>query len=180
MVFDPTGKQDYECLIAVNDDDYKVFRSLDGTPRKAAWKPIVVRCVRGDRRWKKQFSDFPWNVGGLMFFREKAAEVLKDMLEKHGELLPLVLEDGEKLYVHNTSVLPNALDEERTEFLHIPGIDRVMGITKAVFREDIVRGVDMFRLPIELSRRTYVSDRFVDLVNKHNLKGLEFRPRECR
>jgi hypothetical protein len=88
--------------------------------------------------------------------------------------------NGAKLYVHNTSVLPNALDEERTEFFYIPGIDRVMGVEKEVFREEAVREVDMFRLPIELSSRTYVSDRFVDLANKHNLKGLKFRPIECR
>jgi hypothetical protein len=46
MVFDPIGKEGYECLIAVNTDDYRVFRSLDGMPRKATWNPIVVRCVR--------------------------------------------------------------------------------------------------------------------------------------
>jgi hypothetical protein len=140
---------------------------------------MVVRCVRINKRSKQPVFDFPWLLGGGLCFREKVAEVLKDMLEKYGELLPLITEEGENLYVHNTSVLPNALDEERTEFLHIPGIDRVMGITKAVFRENIVRGVDMFRVPPMLNV-IYVSDRFVDLVNKHNLKGIKFRPRECR
>jgi hypothetical protein len=180
MVFDSIGAQDYECLNAVNTDDYAVFRSLDGTPRKATWRPIVVRCVRGDRRWKNRFADFPSMPGGLLFLREKAAEVLKDMLEKFGELLPLVTEKGEVLYIHNTTfVLPNALDEEKAEFYRVDGIDRILGVRKPVFREDIVRGADLFRLPAELSSRTYVSDKFVDLVNKHNLKGLEFNPIEC-
>jgi hypothetical protein len=114
----------------------------------------------------------------VLTFRERAVEVLKDILEKYGELLPLITEDGEKLYVHNTFVLPNALDEEKTEFFRVDGIKRILGVTKAVFREDIVRGVDMFRVPPMLNV-IYVSDRFVDLVNKHNLKGIEFRPREC-
>jgi hypothetical protein len=174
MVFDSIGVRDYECLIAVNSDDYAVFRSLDGTPRKATWRPIVIRCVRGDRRWKKRFSDFPWMTGGVLFFREKAAEVLKDILERNGELLPLVLEGGAKLYVHNTFVLPNALDEEKSTIIRFEGSNRIMWIRKAVFYENVVRGVDMFRLPL-ISSATYVSDKFVDLVNKHNLKGLEFR-----
>jgi hypothetical protein len=102
MVFESTRTQDYECLNAVNTDDYEAFRSLDGTSRKETWKPIVVRCVRADKRHKKLFSDFPWLLGEGLCFREKAAEILKDMLEKHGELLPLITEDGENLYVHNT------------------------------------------------------------------------------
>jgi hypothetical protein len=179
MVFRPIVKKNYEWLNAVNDTDYKVFRSLDGTPRKATWKPIVVRCVRMDKRSKQLVSDFPWLPEGLLTFREKAMEVLKDMLKKYGELLPLVTEKGEILYLHNaTLVLPNALDEDKTVFYRVEGIDRILGVRKAVFREDVVRGVDMFRLPFT-SSGTYVSDRFVDLVNKHNLKGLEFRPMEC-
>jgi hypothetical protein len=117
---------------------------------------------------------------GLLSFRERAVEVLKDMLEKYGELLPLVTEKGEVLYLHNpTLVLPNALDENKTVFYRVEGIDRILGVEKEVFYEDVVQGVDVFRLPVELSSKTYVSDRFVDLVNKHDLKGLEFNPVEC-
>jgi hypothetical protein len=63
MVFSPIVKKNYEWLTTVNDADYKVFRSLDGMPRKAAWKPIVVRCDRIDKRSKQLTSDFPWLPG---------------------------------------------------------------------------------------------------------------------
>jgi hypothetical protein len=167
------GKKDYECLNAVNRDDYEVLASLDGTPRKTTWKPIVVRCVRADKRQKQLVSDFPW-LGGVLFFRERAVEVLKDMLEKNGELLPIITEDGVNLYVHNTFVLQNALDEDKSTITRFAD-NQLMWIKKEVFHEDAIREVDMFRLPSR-SSATYVSDRFVELVTKHNLKGLEFNP----
>ncbi|MDR1229936.1 MAG: hypothetical protein LBK61_00900 [Spirochaetaceae bacterium] len=174
MIFRPIGKKDYECLNAVNKDDYNVLASLDGTPRKTTWKPIVVRCVRADKRQKQLVSDFPW-LGRVLYFRERAAEVLKDMLEENGEMLPIITEDGVNLYVHNTFVLPNVLDEEKTSFWRVEGIDRILGVKRPVFYEKVIRGIDMFRLPFR-SSATYVSDRFVELVAKNNLKGLEFNP----
>jgi hypothetical protein len=149
MIFCPIGEKNYECLNAVNSTDYSVYRSLSGTSQKATWKPLVVRCVRADKRQKQLVSDFPW-LGGVLVFREKAVDALKDMLETHGELLPIIIEDGVTLYIHNTFVLPNALDEERSTITRFEGTKRIMWIKKTVFHEDVVRGVDIFRLPTQI------------------------------
>ena len=172
MIFCPIVKKDYEWLNTIHNGDYEVFRSFDGAPRKMTWQPIVVRCVRADSQQKQLFSDFPW-LGGVLVFRKKAMEVLRSILEQNGEILPLITEDGAELFVHNTQVLQNALDEENSTIVRFPGSTRIMRIKKIAFNDSVVRGLDMFRLPLR-SSETYVSEKFVEQVSQHSLVGLDF------
>ena len=95
------------------------------------------------------------------------------MLEAYGEILPLETTDGIALYALNVTCVLDALDEDGSEIIRFPGSHRIMDIRSAVFRDSVVQGVDIFKLPLRASQ-TYVSDRFVAMVTRKALKGLEF------
>jgi hypothetical protein len=107
--------------------------------------------------------------------RKNALVELRSLIEPFGEILPLIADDDETLLSVVNARLIDALDEDHSAIERIPGTNRIMTINRIAFREPIVRGVDIFRLPHRGSP-TYVSQRFVDAANAANLEGLEFIP----
>ena len=172
-IYEPLVAEGYEWVNACDDRDYEIFLALDGEPRAATWKPVKVRRVRADKRQAFNPSDFPWLGSHALVMRRTAVEALRDLLDAHGEVLPLATEDGVALFAFNARVI-DALDEAQSSLLKFPGTNRIMRIMKVAFIPTAVHGVDIFRLPPRASS-TYVSDRFVDRVNAAGLRGLEFK-----
>jgi hypothetical protein len=133
-----------------------------------------MRRVRMDERSGFKPSDFPWLGSDVLVMRPRAVLALRPMLEAHGEILPLATDDDVKLFALNVTRVLDALDQEKSSILRIPGTNRIMDIKKAVFRDELLQGVDIFRLPHRASP-TYVSQRFVDAVAAAGLEGLEFK-----
>jgi hypothetical protein len=165
-------REGYEWVNCVNDADYEVFVKFDGSPRVAQWKPVLVRRVQADEHHEFMPSDFPWLGSDALVMRRRAVESLQDILDAHGETLPLATEDGTELFVFNARIV-DALDETRSSVMKFPGTNRIMRIKQVAFIASAVRGLDIFRLPHRASS-TYVSDRFVDRFNATGLVGLEF------
>ena len=172
MIFEPLVAEGFEWVNACDDRDYEVFLSFDGEPRASAWKPIKVRRVRADERHAFEPSDFPWLGSHALVMRRTAVEALLEILEAHGEILPLATDDGVALFVFNARVV-DALDEARSSLVRFPGTHRIMRIEKVAFVEAAVRDLDIFRLP-NRAGPTYVSERFVDRVEAAGLRGLQF------
>jgi uncharacterized protein DUF1629 len=172
VIFEPNRRKGYEIINCVNGADYQAFRLLDGTSRKADWKPIRVQRVRA--YWNEAFrpADFPWYGDDILVMRRSAVEALRDMLDAHGEVLPLETEDGIELYAFNARVI-DALDKERSSLMYFGDEGRILHVKKAVFTPSAVQGVDMFRVPTGTSS-TYVSERFVERVQAAKLTGLTF------
>lgn len=172
-IYAPNGAEDFECVNAIDSEDYEVFLRFDGTPRSATWKPIAVRRVRADERQAFNPSDFPWLGSHALVMRRNAVDALRDVLSSNGEVLPLSTDDGVELFVFNAHVI-DALDEAKSSLTTFPGTNRIMRIKKAVFIASSIDGVDLFRLPHRASP-TYVSARFVERVEALGLRGLNFR-----
>lgn len=172
-IYEPMVRERYEWLNCVNQGDYELFASFDGSTRGASWKPVLVRRVRADEHHDFKASDFPWLGSDVLVMRRSAVDALRDLLDANGEVLPLATEDGVELFAFNARVI-DALDEDRSSLTKFPGTNRIMQITKAAFVPAAVRGVDIFRLPHRASS-TYVSDRFVERVKMAGLHGLEFK-----
>lgn len=170
-IYKPLHANDYECLNCDNDDDYEVFNTFDGTSRLTTWRPIQVRRHSADDRQKGLPSDFPWLGSDVLVMRTRAIVALRDILDAHGELLPLA-DDEIELFAFNAHAV-DALDEPRSSIMRFPGSDRIMYVDKVAFVEDKVRGLDMFRLTYRGSP-TYVSERFVVRVEEAELSGLAF------
>lgn len=162
----------YEIINTVHGyDDDQVFLHLGGPSRKHNWKPILVQRDRPTRRTGCKEADIPYD-GYALVLRPHAVEALQDVLEAHGEVLPLATNDGVELYVFNPRFVLDALDMERSELEYASPTSR-FGVRKYVFIESVVRDVDIFRLP-QAYLTTYFSDRFVERVKKAKLKGTDF------
>lgn len=174
VIFQPIVADDYEWINCVRpEDDYEIFAAFDGSPRAAEWEPVMVRRVRADKRHGFKPSDFPWNGSHALIMRKKAVDALRDLLESAGEILPLSTEDDTELFVLNVTRVLDAIDEGGSQIQRFPDSGRIMRIESIAFKESVVKGVDLFRLPHRMSA-TYASERFVIAVEKAGLVGLEF------
>ncbi len=174
QVFLPGGIEDVELCMPLNpDDDQALIERIDGRRHTQPDVPIEVRLVKEDEKGRplKQ-SDAPWYVRDSLIFRERAIDALGDILLQHGELLPLRCEEAE-LHIYNPWILPDALDEGRSEIVRFDD-GRIMHIEQYVFREEIVRGVDIFKLGIMRASPTLFSRRFVKRWRDSGLWGLDF------
>jgi hypothetical protein len=172
-VYEPLVAHGYEWVNCNDDADYEVFLGFDGSPQEVQWQPVRVRRVRADERQEFKPSDFPWLGAHALVMRGRAVDALRDILDAHGEVLPLTTEDEVELFVFNARAI-DALDEERSSIMKFPGTNRIMRVTRVAFIESAVREVDVFRLPHRASS-TYVSQRFVERVAEARLVGLEFK-----
>ena len=173
MIYQPLVSKGYEWINTCDPMDYEVFWSFDGSRRAEKWKPIEVRRVRADKRQEFKASDFPWLGDHALIMRARALEMLRGVLEPHGEILPLTTDDGVKLFVFNVTTVLDALDEDRSSIMRVPGTQKIMRIRKAAFHASLVRDAEIFRLPHRASP-TYVNRRFVDAFNRAGLVGLDF------
>lgn len=171
-IFEPMVQEGYEWVNCVDQADYEVFASFDGSPRVVGWRPIRVTRVRADEQHEFNPSDFPWLGTDALVMRRAAVEGLRDILEANGEILPLATDDDVELFVLNARVI-DALDEAHSSLMRFPGTNRIMRIKRAAFFASAIEGADLFRLPHRASS-TYVSDRFVGRVKSAGLRGLIF------
>lgn len=171
-IYEPLNVDGYECVNACDPRDYEVFHGLDGSPRAKDWRPIRVRRMRPDDLQTFKPSDFPWLDSHALVMRRTAIAALGDILETHGEVLPLATDDDIELFVFNVRTV-DALDEERSSIMRFPDTNRIMWIKKAIFIPSKIRDLDLFALP-HRGTSTYVSDRFVSRVESSGLRGLTF------
>lgn len=169
-----TGSTGYEVLNCVDSQGGEIFAELDGLSRSKIWKPIRVRRFRASAREGFRASDSPFRAGHVLIFRRSAVDALRDMLDAHGELLPLEDEGGVELFAYNPRALAAAdqvlSDGTRDEE------GRFESIRRHVFIPSIVEGIDVFKIAQRRAGRIYVSDRFVQRWKQAKLKGLDFTP----
>jgi hypothetical protein len=162
----------YEIINTVNGyDDDEALRNLYGPSRKHDWKPILVQRDRATKRGAFKSADLPYDHDVLVL-RRLAVDALRDILDAHGEVLPLATEDGVELFVFNPRFVIDAIDQERSHIERPEGTTLVQ-IRTYVFIESAIRGIDVFRLSFGDSR-LYFSARFVERVKAAKLKGTEF------
>jgi hypothetical protein len=166
------AKEVHEIINCVDDDGHDRFRTLDGAPQKDTWKKIRVQRIRATRRHGFRPSDAPFSSSGALILRRTAVDALRDILEAHGELLPLEDEGGVELYVYNARAL-DALDQKLSQGPRDEN-GRLEAATRPVFIPSIVEGVDIFQIKVDGAGTIYVSDRFLDRWKQAKLKGLNF------
>ncbi len=154
------------------ESDYRLFTCLPPPPCKEDWTPVEMVRVDRDGGRKLQPSDFPGWAGGDLMLNERAASALSDVLLPFGELLPLTTDDSSALFVFNAKRI-DALDEEKSKLLRLPDRGQVILVSEAVFKEELLAGVEAFRLP-HSGTPIYVSQHFVARVREEKLVGLDF------
>lgn len=171
-IFEPLVADEYEWVSTDSYDDGQALL-FDSDGQAGAWKPIrVQRVVRnvGGRLFKA--SDFPWLGRHALVMRRNAMSALADLLEAHGEVLPLATDDGVELFIFNARRV-DALDEHNSSVERFPN-GRILSIDKVAFVEAAIQGLDAFRLASYKVSSTYVSERFIDRYQAAGLCGLDF------
>jgi len=171
-VFKYQGTTGYEMLHCVESEGTLVLLELDGSPRVKTWKPLRVRRVRPSKREGFRPSDSPFFSTACLVFRRSAVDALHDMLDAHGELLPLEDEEGVELFAYNPKAI-DALDHQLTQGSRYDN-GRIKLPNNHVFIPSVLEGVDIFRQTKERATDTYLSERFLQRWKKAKLKGLDF------
>lgn len=173
-IYTPLGLDGYELCHPVRKDDFETINvAIDGTPRQSGWKPIPVKLVRSDEGQDLVESDSPWLGAHALIFRARAVESMGKVLREFGELLPLACSEAD-VWIYNPTRVVDALDESASSVLRF-NEGGIMMIQRYVFRADVVRDVDVFKVPNLRVSPTFVSQRFVDRWNEGDLKGIEFK-----
>jgi len=172
--FTTVGENGFECVQFLREEDLHLMMSLDGRLLLPGWVPPVVRLCPADEAAASRHSDFPFFAPWTVIIRSSAQSVLAEMCDCSGEWLPLHSADGATLHALNVTRVMDALDTDSSEITYFPGTSRIMFMKKASFKESVIRGVDVFRLP-GVASDVYVSENFVQAVKTAKLSGIRFR-----
>ena len=161
----------YDSLRPKNGYTYGEMMSFDGRSHKNDW---TCRKVVPNINPKKnpKFGDRS-ECMGVLVFSQKAIEKLYDLIKDDVEILPLECDYGGFSLINVTTVL-DAIDHENSEYEYIEGTKKIMYFKKYVFFEDVVKGHDIFTITDKKGTCFFVSDRFVQTVERSKLKGFRF------
>ena len=136
-------------------------------PRLSAiWKPLrVMGRVR-------PYNDFPCLGGSYPVFSQRAADLLGDILEPNGELLPLVTSVG-SYSLYNCTTVADIIDFERSKLNYL-NKNTVLEIDHLQVHEDRLAGLSIFRIR-KYHRTCCVTDVIARRIREAKLEGFEFR-----
>jgi hypothetical protein len=159
----------FQDLALANESDLDfVHDNFRGESMAADWMPLAVDVLDRDL----EPSDFP-AMGSVPVLSGRAVEALRDVLERHGELLPL---EGGDFFAYNVTMLPDALDEDASEVKYARS-GRVIRIVRYELRPASLQGIEIFKLPQQPRSNCYATDAFAARVDDAGLVGFDFSRR---
>jgi hypothetical protein len=161
---DPDGPEDVE-------EEY----SLDGGSKLATWSPLPMFEADGDLK-SGNFAHC-WEGGFIVDIR--ASSVLKPILEKCAELLPLQPYKGNLYHLLNVLKPLDCLDDRRTKWRIGKKHGKRIGIDEYQFIPSKLTNATLFRLPKRVPLFTAVGRQgskveFKTIVEREGLTGLKF------
>jgi hypothetical protein len=157
----------YQSLALLSEDERpKIEDRFDTSPIGDVWVPPGVEIVYRDALP----TDYA-TLAAVPAFSARAVDVLRHILEPHGELLPL---EGVDFYLFNVTTAPDALDEQRSELKRFASTGRIMRIVRAELRPEALAHIPIFKLPQQPRSRAYVTDEFVARCQDEALAGFDF------
>ena len=110
----------------------------------------------------------------LLILSERAVECLKDLLEKTGQIIPIITNSKRKkfygFYANKNVYDLSLVNLEKSDYRQA---ERGKIFHKVVLNESYPHDDYIFTIR-ELAMKIYATDRFRELVEKHNLGGLRF------
>jgi hypothetical protein len=164
-----SDSDNYQTVALVDDSQWaELIEMFDGSPMAASWKPVEIEVLYKGERSQSDFPEF----SGLAVFSARAADVLRDVLEPHGELLELNCTNGD-YYVYNVTNVVDALDEDASEVKRFRSSGRIMRVISYEFKPDAL-GAPVFKLPQLVKSYVFVTDEFVRRAEEAGLNGFDF------
>lgn len=172
-ILDADANRFQNLVLAREEDRRRLIGAFDGTPVAGSWAPPRVEVLVDKEGADRPPGDFPSLGGYAPVFSRRAADVLRDVLEDAGELLPLDSPDGTYVVLNVTRVL-DALDEDRSEVRRFKSTGRIMNIDRYQLIPDRIGDAGIFKLGQIPRMYTFVTDRFVRRVLDAGLEGFDF------
>ena len=159
-----------------NDDSAKVTNlHRNDTPAALTWTPLT--CHGFDDN-PPEVGDFPSvsNYGKIPMMSERAWIALEPVIGDLCEALPVNHPfEGKYFLVHVLRTI-EALDEDASDVERRSATDpRIRQIIRYAFRNDLIQGIHIFKLPNKQGSGLIVDDVFRKAVEDNGLRGLRFR-----
>jgi len=153
-------------------DFERIIQEINGLRRADNWNPIEMRLIRRDEGRDLLEADSPWLGSHALVFGPRVVERLGELLVGYGELLPLHCDDRE-LVIFNVTKVVDGLDESASQIVRFAS-GRIMDIERYAFLPNVVRGIEVFKLPGIRASPTFVGQEFVKAWKSVGLRGLDF------
>jgi hypothetical protein len=162
---------------------YEIYDNLDNVFIKKYWgwqtidlddyQPVKFKLYKSDEG-KKNFQMDIGIESSLIILSERAVEVLKDILDKTGQIIPIETESIRKKFygfypnknIYNSSVIN--LNKSKWK-----KVEKEKIMYKTIFNSDALKNDPLFVLSDD-PLKVYVSEEFKEIVENNNLKGLDF------
>jgi hypothetical protein len=164
---------DYQSICPVREEDWDVFRSLDGVPRAGNWRPIALEVVDDPDVISLPAGDFPYLANHVPVFSDRAFAALSGALGNCVEFLPVVV-GTQTYYAGNVTRLVDALDKQQSIIKRFESTGRVMRVAHHEFVPRLLVNELLFRLPETPLMDVFATGRFAELVEASGLVGFEF------
>lgn len=161
----------FQNLICTGEDYVDWFLKFDGSSLRSSWKPLVVQVFHKEE--DPPASDYPSLALHIPVFSKRATLVLKEMLDKHGELLPLLCREGE-YHAYNVTRVLDILNEGNSNLVRFTS-GRILNIEDYSFNFAELGDYPIFKLPQTPLMDVFVTEEFKHKVEELGLTGFTFK-----
>lgn len=174
MIYRVEGADGYELCHPVDTGEFEGIRAaVVGEPLSEVWVPPRMQIIREEHDGAAlKRSHAPWLGSSTLVFRREVLDALGPHMLTYGEFLSLECDDADVVLYNPLRVL-KALDEEASS-VHRFDDGRILAVMRIAFKDEVVAGVDIFKLAELTPSPVFVSPRFVELWRSHGLVGLDF------
>ena len=162
---------------------YETYDSLENVFIKKYWgwqtidlenyQPVKFKLYKSDDG-KKNFQMDIGIESSLIILSERAINVLKDILEQTGQIIPIDTESKRKKFYGfypNKNVYPSsAINFNKSKWKKV---DKEKIMHKTILNSDSLKDDPLFVLSDD-PMKVYVTEKFKEIVENNNLNGLDF------
>jgi len=171
-VFRPAVPDGFEWVFPLDERDWEILRSFDGSPRASTWTPIAVRLGYSQEDTGYQPATMPWMGSHVLVFKQEALRLIGTDVGRWGELLPLECHQTD-LVVFNPTQSVSALDQGRSSVVRF-GDGRIVNINTHVFSADAIENIEIFKLKEMPRGSLYLTGHIVETIESNGLEGTDF------
>lgn len=162
----------YQVVQLVYDNDIELIKQAKKGPTTAIWRPVPVEISSVD----KLPGDCPYLTAGIPVFSKRALHALLPLIKDEIEVLPLDCPSGEYFIASVLNIL-DCLDISRSEIERFEATGNIKRIINHVFDPKCIGEHHIFRIPERRLSQVFVTDRFKEVVEEHQLSGMRFEER---
>ena len=161
----------FQNLLCIDEDCIDWLQKFDGSSLASFWKPLTVEVIPEEDN--PPASDFPKLALHIPTFSKRATIALKEILDKHGELLPLLCREGE-YYTYNVTRVLDILNEDKSTIVRFSD-GGILNIEDYSFNFAELGDCPIFKLPRMPLMDVFVTEAFKQKAEESGLTGFTFK-----